>query len=103
MASGKLGSAAIPATTYTTLFQATAGKVTTFNLNLCNTSGNAITVRFSIAAANPPVDGEHMEYEANVPSNGVLERTALVASGGEYIIIYASATGINARAYGFEQ
>lgn len=103
MANGKLGSVSPAASTYTTVFQATSNKVTTFNLGVCNTSGNALTFRLAISAANPPVDGEFIEWEVSVPGNGTYERTALVASGGEYVVIYASGLGLNVRAWGFEQ
>ena len=103
MASGKLGNANVSAASNTTLFQAASGKVTTFNVGICNTGSDTVTFRLAISATATPVAGEYIEYNVALAPNAVFERSGLVASGSEYIVIYASATGLNARAWGFEQ
>lgn len=103
MTTGRLGAAAVAATTNTTLYQVPAAKTSVCTVNLCNTSSAAITVRIAIAAATTPVDGEYIEYEAQIPANGVLERGGIVLDALRYIVVYASATGINATAWGYEE
>ena len=103
MATGRLGSAAIAATTNTTLYQVPVGKTAVCNINLCNTSASAITVRIALADAATPIDGEYIEYDVSLPANGVLERGGIVLDAEKYITVYASASGIHANAWGYEE
>lgn len=103
MASGTLGQAAPAATTNTTLYTVTTGKVAIFSVNICNTNATAVTVRLSISATSTPASGEYLEYETQVPGNGVLERTGLMATAGKLIVGYASASGVSFNVYGYEE
>lgn len=96
MANKKLGSATPAAATNTTLYTVPAMKSAVFNLNVCNTTAAAVSVRVSVG-------GDSIEYDASIPANGVLERTALIAEAGEVVSVRASATGVVFRAYGIEE
>lgn len=103
MASGRLGSASLSATTITTLYTVPASKVATCSINLCNTSAADVTVRVALAAVDTPAAGEHIEYDVSIPPSGVLERGGIVLDAGKKVVVYASATGINANVWGFEE
>lgn len=103
MASGKLGNAAPAATTNTTIYTVPVGKVATLNISIVNTSAAAITVNVALASSGTPVTAEWIEYGAVIQPNDVLERTALVASANEQLVVYASGAGLVVRAHGFEQ
>ena len=104
MATGRLGSASLSATTYTTLYQVPLGKTTVCTVSLCNTTSAAVTVRIALAAASgTPAGGEFIEYDVSLPANGVLERGGIVLDAEKYITVYASASGINANAWGYEE
>lgn len=96
MASKKLGSYISVANTDTTLFTVATGKAVVFNVNVCNTTATACTVRISIG-------GDAIEYDTPLSANGVLERTGLIAEASEVISVRASIAGVIFRAYGMEE
>jgi hypothetical protein len=49
-----------------------------------------------------PTVGEYIEYEVEVLSKGVLERTGIVLAAGQKIVCYASGANISAVAMGIE-
>lgn len=103
MASGRLGVAAPVGNTNTTIYTVPVGKVATFNFSIANTSTAAISVRVAVASSGTPITSEWVEYDTVIQPNDVLERTALVASANEQLVVIASATGLAVRAHGFEQ
>jgi hypothetical protein len=103
MPSGKLGAIAPAATTNTVAYNVPVGKVATFNVSICNTTANAITFRLAIAATGTPTSAEWIEYGIDLVGYGTFERTALVATAAENVVVYASALGLSVRVHGFEQ
>lgn len=102
MISGKLGSAALAATTNTSIYTVPASTATTANVNMVNRTNSVISIRLSIGSS-PPIDDDYIEYEADIPGYGVLERTGLAMSTAEVLVARASAVGISVRAHGFEE
>lgn len=103
MASGTLGQSAPSATTNTTVYTVPSGKVATFNVNVVNRGASTATVRLAISATGTPGNSEWIEYGATIPANGVLERTALVASAGKNVVAYASTADTSVNVYGYEE
>lgn len=101
--SGRLAAVAVSATTETTVYTVPALKVATCTLSLCNRTSDNITVRVAIATSATATTGEWIEYGATLPGNGVLERSALVLDATQRLNIYASAAGVSAVVYGFEE
>lgn len=102
MASGKLGSASLAATTNTAIYTCPTLKVATVNVNIVNRNTRSVTIRLAIGAASPEAT-DWIEYDATIPANGVLERSGLVMSGDEVLVAYSSATNVTVRAFGFEE
>ena len=102
MASGKLVSAALAATTATSVYTVPALKTATFNVCAVNRGTSVVTFRLSIGAATP-ANADFIEYDVIIPANGVLERTALMATAGEVVVAYASAATVSIRIYGIEE
>lgn len=104
MASGILGQASLSATTDTTVYTVPAGTLAVVNINVTNrSSSNAASVRIALAAAGTPEDKEYIEYDASVPSNGVLERTGIALGEGARVVVYSSIASCSANVYGLEQ
>jgi len=100
--SGLLGKADLAANTDTSLYAVPDDTVATVNLNLCNRSAAAVSVRIAVhtgALSN----ADYLEYDSLIPARGLLERTGLAMSAGETLTVRASGTGISARAHGFEE
>jgi hypothetical protein len=99
---GLLGKKALPAAANHTLCTIPDGKVTTLSLNVVNRTTGPIPLRVWLGAAAPTND-DAIEYDVVIEPNGVLERTGLVASAGENLVVWAGALGLTARAMGFEE
>ena len=102
MATGRLGTADLSATTNTTLYTCPSSTFAVVNVSICNRSGTAVTVRLAIASTATPGNAEYIEYGTTIPANSVLERTGLVLDAGKQLVVYSSATSVNAVAYGIE-
>lgn len=102
MSSGLLGKASLAATTDTDLYTVPAGVVATANVSFCNRTAAAIRVRLAVRSG-ALADADYLEYDAEVPPNGVLERTAIACQAGEIITVRAAAVGISAVARGWEE
>lgn len=102
MASGTLGQSAPVAVTNTTVYTVPAATVATFNVNITNRGTDNVTVRLAIASAATPTNSEYLEFDAVIASGGVLERTGIMASAGERVVVYASNANTSVNVYGYE-
>ena len=102
MATGRLGSADLAATTLTTLYTCPATTFTVASVSICNRTTSPITVRLAVATATTPTNAEYIEYDTTIAANQVLERTGIVMDAGKLIVVRSSATGVSAVAYGIE-
>ena len=103
MASGKFGNAVLTAATWSVLYTVPTGMVSTANINVCNRSESIARVRIAIAAGIMPGNAECIEYDALLNAHGVLERTGIVCSAGEKIVVWADAANVSVRVHGFEE
>ena len=103
MATGRLGTNDIPATTNTTVYTCPASTFAVVTVSLCNRNATtARDIRIAAATSGTPSDAEYIEYDASLLAKGVLERTGLVLAAGQRIVVYASATDVSAVVYGIE-
>jgi len=102
MPQGKLFGVDLAAGATTTLYNP-AGVTTTLTLSLCNRTATAANLRVALAATAAPTAGEWIEYDVYLPPSGVLERTAIVVGPGQYLVARASAAGVSAVGFGFEE
>jgi hypothetical protein len=104
MASGRLGAADLAATTNTLICTGSAGTRSTININVCNRNSSEVTVRLAIedGATGTPANEDYIEYDAPVPANDVLERTAVVLTAGHSVIAYSSTANVSVMVWGME-
>lgn len=103
MASGRLGVAAPTANTFTTLYTAPADQVATVNIAVLNRGQAAARVIVAASLTDAPELAEYIE-DCEVPGRGgVLERTAVVLSAGERVVVHAAAADFSVRVHGFEE
>ena len=103
MATGRLGTNDIPATTNTTVYTCPASTFAVVTVSLCNRNATtARDIRIAVATSGTPSDAEYIEYDASLLAKGVLERTGLVLAAGQRIVVRASATDVSAVVYGIE-
>lgn len=103
MASGKLGSAALAANTNTSIYTVPSTTVATIIIAVVNRGTNTSIINVAIAASSSPVDEDFIEFEASLPPNGVLERTGIVCSAAEQVVVRSSTANCTVRVHGFEE
>lgn len=100
--SGRLGKASLTANTDTDVYTAPASSIAAITVSFCNRATTSAKVRLAIrdgALAN----GDYLEYDSDVPGNGVLERTKIVVQAGETVTVRADSSNVSVRVHGFEE
>jgi len=103
MASGILGTPSdLAATTNTTIYTVPASTFAVVTVSIVNRGATAVTVRLAVSTLAAPAAAEYLEYGVSLGANSVLERTGIVMQAGKLLVVYSSATSVNAVAYGIE-
>lgn len=104
MASGKLGSADLPAGgADTLLYTVPASTVATVNIRIANRNTAAAKIRVAIGTGASPDAADHIDYDVEVSANGILEDTGIVCSAGEKVWVRSDVSNVTARVHGFEE
>lgn len=102
MATGRLGTANLAATTNTTLYTVPTDTFSIVTVNVTNRNASARNIRIAFAAADSPTAEEYIEYDVELLGNGSIERTGIVMDAGKKIVAYASSTDVSVVVYGIE-
>ena len=102
MATGRLGTANLAASTNTTVYTVPATTFAVVTLSICNRSNSAITCRVSLSTTTTPAADEWIEYDTEILPKGVLERTGLVMQTGLNLVVWSSTANVSAVAIGIE-
>ena len=103
MASGVYGKADLAATTWTEIAAAPTSGVKVTSVSICNRTAAEVTVRLAVSADAASVnDSDYLEYDVIIPANGVLERSGIVLSASNGLMVYSSAADVSAVAYGID-
>lgn len=102
MATGRLAASDLSAATLTTVYECPTNTYTVASISICNRSSSATNISLAIADADTPLSGEYIEFETNLLSKNVLERTGMVLSAGQRIVALSSEASISAVVVGIE-
>ena len=102
MATGRLGASDVSATTNTTVYTCPADTYSVVAVNICNRGSATAALRIALAASDTPTAAEYIEYDVDVFANNVLERTGIVLSAGQKVVVYSSTANISAVVVGIE-
>ena len=101
---GRLGKIEAGNASYATLYAAPAGIAhAVANVLVVNTNNVEAQITIAIAQTTAPNTSDYVDFQYSLPPNGHLERSALVLSPGEIILVYANMGGVVCRAHGFEK
>ena len=102
MANGRLGIADLSANTNTTVYTVPAANFAVITLSMCNRSATQRSIRVAVAGADTPTSGEYIEYDTSLVRHCTLERTGIVVSAGQKIVVHANSVDVSAVVYGLE-
>ena len=102
MATGKLGANDLSATTNTTVYTCPADMYAVVAINICNRGSNATAVRIAVADGDSPGAAEYIEYDSEIFSKNVLERTGLVLAATQLLVVYSTQASVSAVVVGIE-
>jgi len=104
MATGRLGAANLVGAANTILYTAPATTLATVNVNICNRTASTVLVRVAVlsGAIGTLTTADYIEYDVILSANGVLERTGIVVSNGNSIMVYSDTSNVSATCWGFE-
>ncbi len=102
MATGRLGTADLSATTNTTVYTCPTSTFTVASVSICNRNSTTVTIRLALASSSTPTAAEYLEYDVQLLANGVLERTGIVLDAGKLLVAYSSASNVSVVAMGIE-
>jgi hypothetical protein len=102
---GRLGAAALAATTDTALYVVPAARKATCTLNLCNRTASSVTVRVALidGALGALATEDYIEYDTTLPPGGTLERTGITLAATHTLMVRASAASVSAVVWGVEE
>lgn len=105
MANGLLGKTLTSNGIYVNVYAVPSSvQFATATISLVNMSSAPAKARVAITTADSPGSADFIEYDVDLPANGgVLERTCIVLSPNEKIMVYADNSNIAVRAFGLEQ
>jgi hypothetical protein len=103
MASGKLGNGNTVSNTWHSAYQVPSSKIASFSVTVVNKTGGNALVDIAISSTTTPGGGEFIESGVVAIPAGVVERTGLVASASEYLMVRSDVTGLDFRVMGYEE
>jgi len=104
MASGKLGSANLPAGgAGTLLYTVPASTVSTVNVRFTNRNTATTRVSLAIGVGASPAVTDYLTYDQVLPANGIIEDTGIVCSAGERVWAISDTANVSVRVHGFEE
>lgn len=104
MANGKLGSGSTTANANTTFYTAPSNiKFATVSINCANRTAAEVPVRIAISSSDTPAVADYIDYDFKVPANGSIERSCIVVSPNEKVVVFSTSSDVSVRVFGLEQ
>jgi len=102
MATGRLAAADLSAGTNTTVYATPAAIYTVASLNITNRGNQPTVVSVAIADSDTPANGEYIEYETELSPKAILERTGIVTSATQKIVVRSNSANVSCVVFGIE-
>jgi hypothetical protein len=90
MATGRLNGVDLTTTNATSVYTCPTSTFSVVSVSICNRSASAVTVRLALTTTgSTPATTDYLEYDSSLSANGVLERTGIVMSASNQLVITA--------------
>jgi len=100
MASGRLGTADLAATTNTTVYTVPTNTKTFCSVNACNRNATPVNIRLALSDTGTPGLDEYIEYDLQVDE--AAERTGIVLQADKRVVAYSDTANVSVVVYGEE-
>jgi hypothetical protein len=90
MATGRLNGVDLTTTNATSVYTCPTATFGVVSVSICNRSGTAVTVRLALTTTgSSPATTDYLEYDSSLSANGVLERTGIVMTAANQLVVTA--------------
>ena len=90
MATGRLNGVDLTTTSATSVYTCPVTTFSVVSVSICNRSALAVTVRLALTTTgSTPATTDYLEYDSSLSANGVLERTGIVMTAGNQLVVTA--------------
>ena len=90
MATGRLNGVDLTTTAATSVYTCPVTTFSVVSVSICNRSATAVTVRLALTTSSAtPALTDYLEYDASLSANGILERTGIVMTAGNQLVVTA--------------
>jgi len=90
MATGRLNGVDLTTTAATSVYTCPVTTFSVVSVSICNRSATAVTIRLALTTSGAsPANTDYLEYDASLSANGVLERTGIVMTASNQLVVTA--------------
>ena len=90
MATGRLNGVDLTNTSATSVYTCPSATFSVVSVSICNRSATAVTIRLALTVTgSTPATTDYLEYDSSLSANGVLERTGIVMTAGNQLVVTA--------------
>jgi hypothetical protein len=90
MATGRLSGVDITTTGATSVYTCPVTTFSVVSVSICNRTASAVTVNLALTTTgSTPATTDYLEFGASLSANGVVERTGIVMSAGNQLVVTA--------------
>ena len=90
MATGRLNGVDLTTTSATSVYTCPVTTFSVVSVSICNRTATAVTIRLALTVSgSTPANTDYLEYDASLSANGVLERTGIVMTAGNQLVVTA--------------
>jgi hypothetical protein len=90
MATGRLSGTDLTTTGATSVYTCPVSTFSVVSVSICNRTASAVTVSLALTTtSSTPATTDYLEFGASLSANGVVERTGIVMSAGNQLVVTA--------------
>ena len=87
---GRLNGVDLTTTNATSVYTCLTATFAVVSVSICNRSATAVTVRLALTTTgSSPATTDYLEYDSSLSANGVLERTGIVMTAANQLVVQA--------------